>query len=232
MPRAIKEPSAKRNEILDEARRLVYSKGYEQMTIQDILDDLQISKGAFYYYFDSKQVLLEALINRMGEEGIQMLAPIFMDPQLSALEKFHRYFDTAARWKTEQKDFLLALLRGWYADENAIVRQKMLATTFNLILPYFNQVIRQGIEEGVFSPAFPDQVGSVIFSLMLNMGDAITGLILDREPDPDRLDRLMATTAAFSDAMERILGAPAGSLILVDRGVMREWVVLQPVANP
>jgi hypothetical protein len=75
-------------------------------------------------------------------------------------------------------------------------------------------------------------VGSVIFSLMLSMGDTISALILDREPDPDRLDRLMAETAAFSDALERILGSPKGSLDLVDREVMREWVDLQPVANP
>ena len=56
MARILKEEehTAKRNEILDAALQLVYSKGYEKMTIQDILDQLQISKGAFYHYFDSK----------------------------------------------------------------------------------------------------------------------------------------------------------------------------------
>ena len=70
MARIVKEQAyaEKRNEILDVAQRLVYTKGYEQMTIQDILDDLQISKGAFYHYFDSKQALLEALIERMLQE--------------------------------------------------------------------------------------------------------------------------------------------------------------------
>ena len=66
MARIVKEPAVRRNEILDAAQRLVYRKGYEQMTIQDILDDLHLSKGAFYHYFDSKQSLLEALIERMG----------------------------------------------------------------------------------------------------------------------------------------------------------------------
>ena len=55
MSRIVKEEeyTLRRNDILDTARRLVYTKGYEQMTIQDILDALQISKGAFYHYFDS-----------------------------------------------------------------------------------------------------------------------------------------------------------------------------------
>ncbi len=62
MARIVKAHAARRNEILDVAQRLIYTKGYEQMTIQDILSDLQISKGAFYHYFDSKQALLEAII--------------------------------------------------------------------------------------------------------------------------------------------------------------------------
>ena len=57
MPRTVnqQENTAKRNEILDAAQRLVYNKGYERMTIQDILADVQISSGAFYHYFASKE---------------------------------------------------------------------------------------------------------------------------------------------------------------------------------
>lgn len=60
MPRVVKEEdyAARRNEILDVARRLVYTKGYEQMSIQDILDALKISKGAFYHYFDSETIII------------------------------------------------------------------------------------------------------------------------------------------------------------------------------
>ena len=48
MARIVKEEAytGKRNVILDVAQRLIYTKGYEQMTIQDILAELQISKGA------------------------------------------------------------------------------------------------------------------------------------------------------------------------------------------
>jgi len=67
--------------------------------------------------------------------------------------------------------------------------------------------------------------------LMLSMGNAISELILDRDPAPDHLDKVMAMIAAFTEALERFLGVPAGSLNLADREVMREWVVLQPVAN-
>ena len=81
------EHTAKRNEILDAALQLVYTKGYEQMSIQDILDALQISKGAFYHYFNSKGELLEGLINRMIDQALLMLQPIEQDQSLPAIEK-------------------------------------------------------------------------------------------------------------------------------------------------
>ena len=57
------ERAVKRNAILDAALQLVYTKGYEQMSIQDILTSLQISKGAFYHYFNSKQAVLDGLVD-------------------------------------------------------------------------------------------------------------------------------------------------------------------------
>ncbi|HXZ05870.1 MAG TPA: TetR family transcriptional regulator, partial [Ktedonobacteraceae bacterium] len=47
MARIVKEKefAGKRNEILDVAQRLIYTRGYEQMTVQDILEELEISKG-------------------------------------------------------------------------------------------------------------------------------------------------------------------------------------------
>jgi len=50
--------AAKRREILNAAGRLVLSKGYEQMSIQDILNEVQMSSGAFHHYFDSRGALL------------------------------------------------------------------------------------------------------------------------------------------------------------------------------
>jgi len=106
MARVVKEDAyaAKCNEILDVAQRLIYTKGYEQMTIQDILDELRMSKGAFYHYFDSKGAVLEALVLRMAsDEVIPLLIPIARDPHLTAIEKLNRYFDTALVGKPQRR---------------------------------------------------------------------------------------------------------------------------------
>lgn len=225
MPRIVKEDeyAVRRNEILDAAQRLVYTKGFGQMTIQDILDDLQISKGAFYHYFGSKHALLEALIERLQDEADEILIRITQDAHLSALEKLERYFATAARWKTAQKTYLLALLRVWYTDDNAIVRQKVFATAVKRITPLLSVIIRQGIQEGVLTTPFPDQVGEVVLSLVQSLGDTYARMLLSPEVEGGDLQRIERTSAAYSDALERVLGAPPGSLHLVDPATLEEW---------
>jgi AcrR family transcriptional regulator len=223
------EHTARRNEILDVARRLVYTKGYEGMSIQDILDELQISKGAFYHYFDSKGALLEALVERMVVEEVEpILNPIVQDPALSALEKLHRFFDAGARWKYAHKDFILDLLRVWVADENAIVRQKMLAANVKWSTPLLTQIIQQGVQEGVFNTAYPDQVCHDLFYIFQGISDTFTDLFLTdpAELDPARLhSQMSAYVGALTESLERVLGAHPGSLHLVDTGTLMDWFV-------
>src|SRR5271157_729011 len=183
MPRVVKEDdyAARRNEILAVARKLVYTKGYEEMSIQDILDEMKISKGAFYHYFDSKPALLEALIDRMGDEAEATFFPILDDPALPALEKLCRYFSNAVQWKAAQKDYMLAILRIWYSDENSITRQKMFAKMLQRVAPSFSQVIQQGIHEGTLSTPFPGQATEISLYLILGLGDKFGEIILGHE---------------------------------------------------
>ena len=51
--------AVRRDAFIDAAQRLIQAKGYEQMSIQDVLDELDASTGAFYHYFDSKAALLD-----------------------------------------------------------------------------------------------------------------------------------------------------------------------------
>ena len=230
MARTVKEDdyAVKRNEILDAAQRLVYTKGYEQMSIQDILNELQISKGAFYHYFDSKGDLLEALIERMVQEAEPVILPIVQDSQLPTLEKLHRFFDTSARWKTARKEYLLSLIKVWYADENTVIRHKANARMIKRFSAMLADIIRQGVVEGVMTTAYPDQMADMAFALLLAMGDTYMEL-LESQPQ-NALQRATDLSCAYNDALERMLGAASGSLNLVDVAILKEWFEPSPVA--
>jgi AcrR family transcriptional regulator len=223
------EYELKRNEILEAAQRLAYTRGYEQMSIQDILSEVRISKGAFYHYFSSKQALLEALIERMANQIEQVLAPIVQDKQLNATQKLQRLFDTAARWKTDRKEYLLTLVNVWYADENAILRLRVQAAVIPKIAALTTTIIRQGVEEGVFHTGFPEQVSEIIFTLLQNYGDNLIKLLTLPELEAEAYQRLDQMADSHQEAVERVLGADPGSLLLFDTLVIKEWF---PLSNP
>ena len=224
-----KEYAVKRNDILDAAQRLVYAKGYERMTIQDILEDIQISKGALYHYFDSQAEVLEALIERGQPEVEQALIGIVDDPQMLALEKLKQYFATLDRMRLAQRALIADLLHVWFADDNAIVREKADEMIVQRRAPLLNAIVRQGIQEGVFTTPYTDQAGEVILSITRGMGNALLRLILAFEKDdhePHYIDDMVANTAAAAEAIERVLGAPTNSLYRPDAEAIKAWLAL------
>ncbi len=236
MARTIKEAeyAAKRSEILDAALRLVQTVGYEQMSIQDILDALQISKGAFYHYFASKQSLLEALVDRMGQLGAQVLLPIVEDPHLTAIEKLHRYFETSAQYKNMQKELILSLLRMWYTDDNAVVRQKLETAAYQFTgRQVLEPIIRQGIREGAFTTRYPAQTARIIVGIALTVSEALTGLLLSPRVDEAAVRELEIGMDAYLESVERILGAPQGSLTIFGQDAFKDWLDFsQPETTP
>jgi AcrR family transcriptional regulator len=224
MVRIVKEPAVRRNEILDAAERLVTTKGYEQMAIQDILDELQISKGAFYHYFDSKQALLSAVIERMQAGMAQPLLSLVHDPALGALDKLQRCFAVLFRWKTAQKGFFLPLLHAWYSDENAIVRQKVQANVFHQLTPPLEEIIHQGIQEGVLTIPEAAGMGRVTLTLAQDLSDLLAGWLLSDESQRETKPPMEQTIAIYTRAIERVLQAPSDSLRIIDPHHLDEWL--------
>src|SRR5437588_55500 len=112
MPRSVKpeEYTQKRNAILDVAARYITTNGYEQMTSQDLLEALQISRGAFYHYFESKQALLMALVERIGEQAEQLVLPMASSSVLPAQDKLLRFFAVLDQYKRANLDMVFAFL--------------------------------------------------------------------------------------------------------------------------
>jgi AcrR family transcriptional regulator len=224
------EYASKRREILDAAQRLVFTKGYEQMTIRDILEEIQISSGAFHHYFDSREALLEAFIDRLQQEAEKPLLPILHDPQLTAIEKLQGFFDTLDSLRTAHRAAVIGFLRVWYTDDNAIVRLKVDEAVLRQRAPLLTEIVHQGIREGLFTTSFPDQSGEVILSLLQGMGNTHAGLLLaaDRGKgaagSSEIIERIVAIHAAYMDAIERVLGAPPNSLDRTDATAAKTWV--------
>jgi AcrR family transcriptional regulator len=206
------EYAQKRDAILDVAQRYVTTKGYEQMTTQDLLESLQISRGAFYHYFESKQALLLALVERLAEQAEQLIIPIAADRELPAQDKLLRFFAVVDQLKRDNLDLVFAFLRVWYADENALFRYKLYLARIKRLAPWLAQIIQVGVAEGAFTTPYPDHAARMILSLLEDLGYAVAALLLVEEGAPLDTPRMVQMSEATVDALERVLGMTPGHL--------------------
>ena len=215
--------TVRRDAFLDAAQGLIQTKGYEAMSVQDLLDDLEASKGAFYHYFDSKQALLEAVIERFADSALSAVSPILNDPDLPALRKLERLFAGIARFKAEQKDLIVAIMEVWNSDGNAIVREKVRRRSERIMIPLFSAVMQQGVDEGTLHVDSPDDTAKVLVALMLGFQLQATDLFMARQAGTITFEVVQRAVAANNAAFERILGIPKGSLTLTDERTLRFW---------
>src|SRR5215472_8405239 len=143
MPRTLNVEAHRdrREAFLDVAQRLIQTKGYEAMSIQDLLDQLETSKGALYHYFDSKEALLDGVVDRFADAAMAGVQPILDDPTLPAMRKLERTFGAIASIKAEQRELVLAIMEVWNADGNAIVRKKLKRLSTSRLGPILSAVI-------------------------------------------------------------------------------------------
>jgi AcrR family transcriptional regulator len=216
--------AVRREAFLDVAQRLIATKGYTQLSIQDVIDELGSSKGAFYHYFDSKAALLDGVVSRMVEAATAALFPAVADPGRSALDKLNAVFSGLASFKADRRELILELMRVWLSDVNAVVREHVRRGAIAAMTPLLATIIRQGVAEGSFTAASPDHAGRVFASLLIGANEAATDLFAAHQDGAVTFEEVERTLTAYGDAFERILGARPGSLGFADRSaVVREW---------
>src|ERR1700736_3921102 len=218
MPRTVNSSlhTIRREAFLDVAQRLIQTKGYEVMNVQDVLDELEVSKGAFYHYFDSKQALLEAVVERFADGAMATVVPILGDPDLQALRKLEKVFAGIARWKAESKELVLAIMEVWNSDSNALVRDKVRRMTVRRLVPLLSAVVEQGIQEEVFRAGPADDTATVLVALMQGFQDLAVEYFIARQAGSITFEVVQRRVAAFTEAFECVLGVPNGSLTLTD----------------
>ena len=215
--------AVRREAFVDTALGLIQTKGYEQLSVQEILGGVGASKGAFYHYFDSKAALLESVIERMADDATATLMPVVSDPNLSALQKLEGVFSGIARWKGERTELVLAVLRVWFTDDNAIVREKFRQGSVTRLAPLLTTIVEQGQAEGQFTTGSASDVARVLVSLIQGANDAAVELYFARLADTVSFEDVERRLDTYRQAFERILGLPAGSFTVVDRRTLHQW---------
>lgn len=141
-----KDPEGTVSRILDVAEQLFMEQGFEQTSIQQILDRLDgLSKGAIYHHFKSKEEIFVAISERSNAPIHAMFDQLATDPSLTGLEKLQRILDLAVSRPRGEFTNRVALR----LLDNPRLISALMNDVFKEIAPFaLRPIIQQGMEDG------------------------------------------------------------------------------------
>ncbi len=181
----------RKQELLQIAYRLFLSKGYEETSIDEIIEEAKIAKGTFYYHFKSKEALLEAIINKMITEETEQ-ARQFLSAPLPVPQKAIAII-TSLRPKQDEMTIANALNQ----EENIVMHEKINRRVIDEAVPILSEVVEEGIAQGILEC---DNIKERVRMTLIISSDLF-----------DHRSFTSADIDVFIDTVEKILGAKRGT---------------------
>lgn len=162
-----KYPEITINRILDTALELFLEKGYEKTTIKDIVDSLKdLSKGAIYHHFKSKESIMEAVTERMYKEA-NLFNIVYEDADINGFNKIRTILIKSI--SNENQKRLYKSSPSLMKNPHFLSRQLELSVT--KFAPLLQQIIEEGIEDKSIRTENPKELAEttmVLFNIWLN----------------------------------------------------------------
>lgn len=145
-----REKGQRRNDIIDAAERIFFSKGRALATMDDVAEEAELSKGTLYLYFKSKEELYLA----MNLRGLKILAGLFREAiakDETGIEKIKAIGQAYLQFYKKHPDYFNALLY-FESQEMDLENQKSVACECHdhgeMALNIVADALRVGIEDG------------------------------------------------------------------------------------
>lgn len=196
-----KEATERRNEILDAADELFGQKGFDGTSTNDILEKVGIARGTLYYHFKSKEDIMDALIDRYNAQILNAANGIAANKSISIHERIVRVVMALNISGGNGKEIIDHI----HKPQNALMHQKIQKVIINGLPPILSEIIREGIEQGLFSTPYPYECMEMIV--------AYTNAVFDDDMVDLTDEERAARIPAFIFNVERLLGVESGSLM-------------------
>jgi AcrR family transcriptional regulator len=196
--KTIKAGEERRKEILLTARKLFVQKGYDQTSINDILKIVDIAKGTFYYYFASKEEVLQAIIMDIVDEGTARAEYILQDTSIPLLNRIVM----AVMAQAPEFEGAHKLAEELHKVDNAKLEQQYRKTMLKKMTLALEGAVEEAREQGIIHTDFPKEC---IESILL-MGH----MMFDCDTFMWKAEEYPVKVKAFLCNAERMFGAKEG----------------------
>lgn len=197
--RVVKEAEERRNEILDVAERLFGTKGFDNTSTNDILNEIGIARGTLYYHFKSKEDILDAMIERITARLVAQARTIAARKEIPVLQRLALTIMSL----NLDNDLGHEVMEQVHRAQNALLHQKMRENLLAEVNPIITGLVEEGIRQGIFRTEYPAEVVEMAMLYSSIAFDALSG---------DDEEKRQRKIKAFICNLERLLGMEPGSM--------------------
>ena len=191
----MKKGEKRKQELLKTAYEMFITKGYENTSVDEIIDKAGIAKGTYYYYFASKEQMLEEVIDMMLAEQING-AEAILNSDIPIPQKIVGIIASIRPGQSETP-----ITDALHSAENILMHEKINKKIIEEVLPLLVSVANDGIEAGIFDcDNLPERIKIIL----------IISNELFNETNYTQND-----IEVFIDTTEKILGAKKGTMAFI-----------------
>ncbi|MBQ6512070.1 TetR/AcrR family transcriptional regulator [Methanobrevibacter sp.] len=185
----------RKKELLNIAYDMFLTQGYENTSVDEIIEKAQIAKGTYYYYFQSKEQMLEEVIDMMIDSEAEMAEQI-ISTDIPVPQKIVGIIASMKPTEVEQP-----VKNALFQPENVLMHYKVRQKLINVLTPLLSEVIYEGVNGGIFEcENIPERV-----KMLLIISDSTFNEGKFSEKD----------IAVFIDMTEKLLGAESGTMSFI-----------------
>ena len=185
----------RKKELLNIAYNMFITKGYENTSVDEIIEEAQIAKGTYYYYFQSKEQMLEEVIDMMIDSESEMARQIIgMD--ISPPQKIVGIIASIKPTEAEQP-----IKNALFQPENLLMHHKVRQKLINVLTPLLSEVIKEGVKEGIFECD--------------NISERVKMLLIISDSTFNEGTFSQQDISVFIDVTEKLLGAEKGTMSFI-----------------
>ena len=195
----MKKGERRKQELLQIAYRMFISRGYENTSVDEIIEEADIAKGTYYYYFETKEQMLEEVIGMMIDQEMETASRI-LQAEIPVPQKIIGMI-SSLRPTQEESPIEGALMQ----PENIVMHEKIRKKIVEMAVPLLSKVVEEGIGQGIF--ACDNIAERVRMLLVISSSTFDEGCFTERDIE------------VFIDMTEKLLGAESGTM-----GFIRELI--------
>ena len=188
--------------ILDSLQKLLKSRNLQTISVSEIAQAAGIGKGSIYYYFPSKDSIVDALVERNYEKPLETAKNLAKQTSISPFTRMAMIFQACRNSSTEFR--AQDETKTSDAKEDAFIRQKYMKHLISEMKPVLTEIIRQGIEQGEIHFDYPAALAEIVLIVLT--------VKLDNSLVPSDPGKIEETILGLISLLEKGTENPAGSL--------------------